>query len=375
MVGLSGTNFLRKRVGMSDSGSAGAWIIRTGDVGAGGETNISFKSSFGLAVAGSGFGISSVCEDDAASSFSARDSDNGDVSGGVVDDDFSSESVEGCGSGNAASGSKGCGTGVSVISGSVGGKPESGVASLETGTCKRFRKPSAFGFSGCIGIGTGLITAVGSTSDAPGSAVFVGSSIEAGGLLGITDASGSGVVSALGSRTSGTTVGSGDGTSRSSGSLSDGLGTAAGRRKRLKKPPDFGVSGSIGTGTGLMTGVGTASGSGVDSSTTAGGSIGVTDASGSGVCSDSSGTVGSADGLGAADGRRKRLKKPPDFGFSVVSVGVDSVSGVGFSSGVAGSEVGVSSTEGVTDGIGVGVSVGDGLGVGATSGTGVGLNL
>jgi hypothetical protein len=95
--------------------------------------------------------------------------------------------IAGSGSGNAASGSKGFGKGVSIISGSVCGISASGVTLSAAEGCKRFKKPSALGFSDFMGMGTGLITGAG-VAGTKGSAVEVGSSIEAGGSLGITGA-------------------------------------------------------------------------------------------------------------------------------------------------------------------------------------------
>ncbi len=202
-------------------------MIRGDGVGAGRGKNVSFKFSFGVAAAGSGLGVSSIWEDEAVGSFSVTEFGTGEASAGVVDDGLSSESSEGCGTGNAAFGSEGCENGVSIISGSVGGKPGSGVASSEAGGRRRLKKPLAFCFSDSSG--TGLMTESGDDS-----------------------ASGSGVNSSTGGRDS---LGGGDASgsgfcSGSSGITTEGLGATAGRRKRPKKPPDWGFSGSIGIGTG-----------------------------------------------------------------------------------------------------------------------------
>jgi hypothetical protein len=131
----------------------------------------------------------------------------------------------------------------------------------------------------------------------------------------------------------------------------------------------------------------------------AGGSIGVGESSGCGVGSVFSGTTGSAegvstafgssgDGLGVSEGRRKRFKKPPNFGFSVggVSRGATSLNvgstmvaggslGVGESSGCGVGSV-FSGTTGSVEGVSTASgSSGDGLGAGVTTGNGVGVGL
>ena len=159
-------------------------------------------------------------------------------------------------------------------------------------------------------------------------------------------------------------TGAGVGVCTISGSVGGRLGLAAVRRKRLNKSPyllfsgclvSVGVAESVGVSSTVGAGVTTGAGVGAGDSGSTGAGVGVSIASGS-----------AGDGLGLAAGRRKRLKKPPDLGFSVClgSVGTGSAGWVGETSGVSGSPVGVCSTVGV----GVGVGVGAGVGVGVAAG-------
>jgi hypothetical protein len=75
---------------------------------------------------------------------------------GLAGDDFCSGATDGSGSGKAASTGEGCGKGVSIISGSVGGKPESEFVLSVARFWEPLDKSSDLGFSGCIGLmGTG----------------------------------------------------------------------------------------------------------------------------------------------------------------------------------------------------------------------------
>jgi hypothetical protein len=74
---------------MSDSPAVGAWIIRGDGFGAGGDSNSSFKSSFGFA-ADSGLGVSGFPEGETAGL------GVGTISGSVAGSERSASGLSGC---------------------------------------------------------------------------------------------------------------------------------------------------------------------------------------------------------------------------------------------------------------------------------------